>query len=146
VATTAVAVVANSIEVLPADILRDTKAISRKRPFEEEDDSMRGEEDQGPRKKKARIDVHAALLVPELDNHRPSSSSKHPPQPDLISSSTTLLGESSAKPDGDDIVPPHRFSIFPKSSRNVSRAIRQRFLSQIRQTPANDGDDPNDTS
>ena len=110
----------NSTEV-PVDIL---KAVSRKRPFDDVDDSSVCKEEQKQRpRKKARIDVHA-LVFPELYDPQPCPK-KNP--------------QASARDKSVIQVP--RFSIFPKSSGKVSRAINQRFLSHIRQTAADEPDD-----
>lgn len=48
----------NSREEVPADILNKTEAISRKRPFENVDDSSVHQEQQQPPRKKTRIERH----------------------------------------------------------------------------------------
>jgi len=103
----------NSMQV-PADILKESMGISRKRPFDDVDDSSAHEE--RPRKKK-RIDMHA-LVFPELYDSEQK---------------TIQPGPSSAH----DIQVP-RLSIFPNHPRQANRAIRQRFLTQIRKTSANE--------
>jgi hypothetical protein len=110
----------NSIKV-PADILDKTQAISRKRPFDSVDDSCV----ERPRKKARVLDVYA-LVFPELYD---SSSHQKKTQP-AAHDETALIQ-----------VPHH--SIFPEHSRKARQANTQRFLSQIRQTAA---DEPNDIS
>lgn len=115
---------------------KEVPAVSRKRPFSNIDDSIASKEEQKqPPRKKARIlDVHA-LVFPELYDHdpQPSSRPKKKPQP----SATT--GDECAFKSVNQV---QRFSIFPNPSRKASRAINQRFLSQIRrQTPAIESND-----
>ena len=101
-------------------------AVSRKRPFDNRDDSSVSKEEQKQQRprKKARIDVHA-LVFPELHDHDPHP---HP-------SSTPSRGESPSKS-------VKRFSIFPNPSRKANRAIHQRFVNQIRRvTPAHESND-----
>lgn len=109
---------------IPTDILNKTKAISRKRPFDSLDDSCV----QRPRKKARVLDVHA-LVFPEL--YESSSLKKTQPVPPSAHNGTAL------KP---DIQVPHH-SIFPKHSGKASQVYTQRFLSQIRQTPADEAND-----
>ena len=109
----------------PTEVPLTAVQVSRKRPFDHIDDSSVSKEEkqkqQRPRKK-ARIDVHA-LVFPELYDH-PQPCPKEKPQPRAL------------KSDIQQVQQP--FSIFPNPSRKVSRAINQRFLSQIRRhkTPA----------
>ena len=124
-AATTIGASTNSTEA-PADILdlKKIKAVSRKRPFDNMDDSSVHKEEQKQRpRKKARVDVHA-LVFPELYDPQPCPKKK--PQ-------------SSAR--DESVIP--RFSIYPKPSGKVSRAVNQRFLSQTRQTAA---DEPNDNN
>lgn len=115
---------------VPAKILKKTKAVSRKRPFDDIDDSSVYKEEQKQRpRKKARIDVHA-LVFPELYDPQPCPKKK--PHPSALD-----------EPAFKSVIQVPRFSIFPKPSGKVSRAVNQRFLSQIRQTTA---DEPNDIS
>jgi hypothetical protein len=101
-------------------------AVSRKRPFDNIDDSSASKEEQKQRpRKKARIDVHA-LVFPEL----------YDPQP--------CLEKKSSAHDESAVVQVPRYSIFPKPSGKANRVANQRFLSKIRrQTPAVE---PNDIS
>ena len=104
--------------------------MSRKRPFDNRDDSSVSKEEQRQQRprKKARIDVHA-LVFPELYDHDPQP---HP-------SSTPSRGES---PSTKSVNQVRRFSIFPNPSRKASQAIHQRFLSQIRRvTPVDESND-----
>ena len=108
----------------------EVPTVSRKRPFDNIDDSSaynKQEQKQQRPCKRARIDVHA-LVFPELyDNPQPCSKKKPQPSP------TTSVNQV------------QRFSIFPKPSVKSSRAVNQRFLSQIRrQTPTDET--PNDIS
>ena len=120
----------------PSNNSTEVPAVSRKRPFDNINDSSVSKEEQKQRpRKKARIDVHA-LVFPELYDH-------HPPQP-------CPMKKEESPPSAHDksalksIIQVPRFSIFPKPSGKASRAVNQRFLSQIRrQTPA---DEPNDIS
>ena len=127
-----IAIVQDASTNVPADtVMKETKAISRKRAFEE-DNSQEVEQRPPPPRKKARIDVHA-LVFPELYDHHQSLKKNSQPQ---VPSRLKEAEES-------DIQVPHRFTIFPKSSKNTGRAIKQRFQSQIRQTvlvdnPGND--------
>jgi len=112
----------NSMQV-PADILKNSKGISRKRPFDNVDDSSSAYEER-PRKKK-RIDV----LFPEL----------HAYDSDHHQLKTVQPGPSSAH--DEPVLKSGIFQvprIFPNHPRQANRAIRQRFLNQIRQTSANE--------
>lgn len=114
-------------EVLPAVPTQ----VSRKRPFDHIDDSSVSKEEQKQQRprKKARIDVHA-LVFPELYDHH--TQTQHCPKKKPQSNASALI-----KSDNQQQV--QRFSIFPNPSRKASRAINQRFLSQIRrQTPADE--------
>jgi hypothetical protein len=104
----------------------EVPAVSRKRPFTNRDDSSISKEEQKQQRprKKAGIDVHA-LVFPELydNHHHPQSCSKKKSQPSAHDESNQV----------------QRFSIFPNPSKKASRAVNQRFLSQIRrQTPADE--------
>lgn len=116
-AAVAGALLTESIQV-PPDILNNTKAISRKRPFYNIDGGSAHDEEQLRPHKKMRIDVHP-IVFPEFNQQQ---------QPSLEEKNSNVLDESALKP---DVV--SRF-IFPKLSRTASRTISQRFLSQIRQT------------
>ena len=124
---TTIGVSTSSTEVA-ADIPKTIKVLSRKRPFDNIDDSSiyKEERNQRPRKK-ARIDVHS-LVFPELYDRQPCR--KRNPQP-------SACDESAFK----SVIQVPRYSIFPKPSRKASRAVNQRFLSQIRQTPADELND-----
>ena len=108
----------------------EVPTVSRKRPFDNRDDSSISKDEQKQRpRKKARIDVHA-LVFPELYDH-PQSCPKKKSQP-------SARDESAFK----SVVQVPRYSIFPKPSGKASRAVNQRFLSQIRrQTPADESND-----
>ena len=106
----------------PTEVPLTAVQVSRKRPFDHIDDlsvSIEEKQKQQRPRKKARIDVHA-LVFPELYDH-PQPCPKEKPQ---------------SRADNQQVQQP--FSIFPNPSRKVSRAINQRFLSQIRRhkTPA----------
>ena len=141
-----IAIVSASTNV-PADMMmkEETKAIqvSRKRAFEEDNSQ---EVEQPPPRKKARmmmIDVHA-LVFPELYNdHQSLKKNSQPQVPNTLEEEEEEVVVEEEEEEAVDIQVPHRFTIFPKSSRNTGRAIKQRFQSQIRQTvlvdnPGND--------
>ena len=113
-------------EVLPAVPTQ----VSRKRPFDHIDDSSVSKEEQKQQRprKKARIDVHA-LVFPELYDHH--TQTQHCPKKKSQPNASALI-------ESDNQQQVQRFSIFPNPSRKASRAINQRFLSQIRRhkTPA----------
>jgi hypothetical protein len=125
----------NSTEAPAADIpsLQKKKkikaaAVSRKRPFQDDSSVYDEEQKQRPRKKARIEDVHA-LVFPELydDPHQPCLKKRKKLQP------------ASAREESASF-----FNIFPKPSGRASRAVNQRFLSQIRQIPADEPNNNND--